>query len=91
MSVPNEVECLACPGGRRDLSGGPLGGSPANRKPVGQQKGHFLRRSVVWAGSRLVVWGRRLEERNCAHRLSHSGLPVAGAGPDGSSRGGAER
>jgi hypothetical protein len=69
MMVRNESECSACPEGRGDLLGDSEQSSFTTQNSTGQKRGHRARRVLVWLGHRLVAWGRRLEERNCAVRL----------------------
>lgn len=66
MLIRNESECFACLEGHKDRLRDAERRRLITQKPMGQKKGHRLRRALAWLGHRLVVWGRRLQERNCA-------------------------
>jgi hypothetical protein len=66
MLIRNESVCFACLEGYRDRARDAERRRPFTQKPMGQKKGHRKRRALAWLGHRLVSWGRRLEERNCA-------------------------
>jgi hypothetical protein len=66
MMVRNESEYWDCPGGCGDPLRDAEQSSLTAEKPMGQKRGHRVRRVLVWLGHRLVAWGRRLGKRNCA-------------------------
>ena len=66
MLTRNEAVCWACLEGFRDRWRDAERRRLTIQKPMVRRKRHRLRRVLVWFGQRLVIWGGRLEEGNCA-------------------------